>query len=140
MIEESADFRASKRPCKPLHVVLHEDLHGCAVDRACTLDRHAHATTDGHVRAEKKPATRRIGEGGVPPSRRFIFHHIQNRLGCQSGFFRLPSPAYSKSLYIGISNTPGPFMSRRRLKSSLSSRKWMSPWPSMLKRAPAASK
>ena len=47
----------------------------------------------------------------------------QNTLGCQSGFFKLPVPAYSKSLYIGVSNTPGPFMFKRKLKSSLSSRK-----------------
>src|SRR5437016_14408302 len=61
MIEESADFHATERPCKPLHVVLHEDLHGCAVDPACTLNGHAHATTDGHVRAKETWMSRRIG-------------------------------------------------------------------------------
>src|SRR5205823_10705653 len=62
MIEESADFHATERPCKPLHVVLHEDLHGCAVDRACALNCHAHATTDGHVRVKETLMSRRIGQ------------------------------------------------------------------------------
>src|SRR5215469_1875666 len=53
MIKESPDFCATERPCKPLHVVLHEDLHGCAVDRACTLNCHAHTPTNGHMRAQE---------------------------------------------------------------------------------------
>jgi hypothetical protein len=32
MIKESADFLSPQRTGKPLYVVLHEDLHGGAVD------------------------------------------------------------------------------------------------------------
>src|SRR5689334_5289206 len=38
----------------------------------------------------------------------FFFNYCPfNTAGLQSGFFKLPVPAYSKSLYIGVSTTPG---------------------------------
>jgi hypothetical protein len=55
VIKKSADFVSRQRSGKPLHVVLHEHLHGAAVDRTRALNRHAYTAVDGHVRAEKKP-------------------------------------------------------------------------------------
>jgi hypothetical protein len=54
VIDESADFVSPQRAGKPLHVVLYENLHGCALDRTRALDRHARPAADGHVRAQKK--------------------------------------------------------------------------------------
>jgi hypothetical protein len=42
-----------ERPREPLHIVLYEDLHGGAVDRAGAVDGHVDAASNGHVRAEK---------------------------------------------------------------------------------------
>src|SRR4029453_1582632 len=118
MFEECPSFFAGKGPREPLHVVFHEHLNGRAPDRAGPLNRHVHTTRNRHVRAKRN---RR--------SRRFVSLHYWTfkTAGRQSGFFKLPVPAYSKSLYIGVRTTPGPFMLIRTLKSSLSSRKWMSP-------------
>src|SRR5204863_2570345 len=98
---------------------------------------HVNSTGDGHVRAKKNGMDRRSGESAnrqrprfaVSPFHCFLFFHywLFKTAGRQSGFFRLPVPAYSKSLYTGVSSTPGPFMLSRKLKSSLSSRKWTSP-------------
>src|SRR5436305_10518234 len=149
MFQEGPDFVAGKRTGEPLHVVLHEYLHGGTADRARAPNRHVHATGNRHVRANEDWMNRRFGEWAnrrrprfaASPFRRFVsFHYwVFKTAGRQSGFFRLPVPAYSKSLYTGVSSTPGPFMLSRRLKSSLSSRKWTSPSPSMLKRVPSAS-
>src|SRR6266700_2970230 len=108
MIKESADFLWPQRARKPLHVILYEHLHGGAVDRTRALDRHAHTAADRHVRAEKSQMNRRMGESGRSPFRRFAvspfgrfaFVHYKpfRTAGRQSGFLRLPVPAYSKSL------------------------------------------
>src|ERR1041384_591951 len=137
MLGEKRDFIASKRRSEPLHVVFHKHLHGRAVDRTGTLDRHAGATGNRHVRTEKNRMSRRIGDWAnrrgrrftVSSFRRFFFLHywLFKTAGRQSGFFKLPVPAYSKSLYTGVRSTPGPFMFNRTLKSSLSSRKSISP-------------
>jgi hypothetical protein len=66
MIEESADFLPAQRFGKPLHIVLHEDLHGRAPDRPRTLNRHAQAASDGHVRAKENWMDRRFAK---PPNR-----------------------------------------------------------------------
>ena len=66
MIEESADFLLAQRSGKPLHIVLHEDLHGRAPDRPRALNRHAYAASDGHVRAKKNWMDRRFAK---PPNR-----------------------------------------------------------------------
>src|SRR6266540_1418078 len=129
MVKKSTDFLLLQWASKPLHVVLYEHLHGGAVDRTRPLNRHAHAAADGHVRAQKNFGSRISDCGLRSPGDPLCFLHSANqsankkKLGCQSGFFKLPVPAYSKSLYIGVSSTPGPFMLNRRLKSSLSSRK-----------------
>src|SRR5437667_5970366 len=132
MIKKGADFVSRQRTGKPLHVVFYEDLHGGAVDRTRPLDRHAHTAADRHVRAQENSTSRRTHERAnrrslrfvVFPFRRFVFAHYRpfRTAGRQSGFLRLPVPAYSKSLYTGVSNMPGPFMFKRILKSSLSSR------------------
>ena len=54
MFEEGANFFGRERAREPLHVVLHEHLHGGALDRAGALDRHVHAAADRHVGAEEK--------------------------------------------------------------------------------------
>src|SRR4030095_9886992 len=150
MFEEGPDFVAGNRAGEPLHVVLHEHLHDIAVDRARALNCQIHATSNRHVRAKENWMNRRIGGSAnrrmprfsVSAFLRFVSLHylMLKTAGRQSAFFRLRVPAYSKSLYSGVSSTPGPFMFSRRLKSSLSSRKWTSPWPSMLKSVPSASK
>src|SRR4029453_6153630 len=150
MFKEGPDFVAGKRAGEPLHVVLHENLHGSAVDRAGALNRQIHATSNRHVCAKENWMNRRIGGSAnrrmprfsVSAFLRFVSlpYWLFKTAGRQSGFFSLPVPAYSKSLYIGVSSTPGPFMFSRRLKSSLSSRKWSSQRPSMLKSVPSASK
>ena len=53
VIEERRDFSLLQRPGEPLHVILHENLHGGAFDRAGTVDGHMRAATDGHVGAEE---------------------------------------------------------------------------------------
>src|SRR4029450_594021 len=160
MFAEARDLIASKRASEPLHVVFHEHLHCSAVDRTRALNRHVDTTGNRHMRAEKSWMNQRINESAsiratadksasrrrcgfsVSAFLRFVSLHywLFKTAGRQSGFFKLPVPAYSKSLYTGVSTKPGPFMFSRTLKSSLSSRKWMSPWPSMLKSVPSASK
>src|SRR6516164_9072973 len=107
MIKKSSDFVSRQRAGKPLHVVLDEDLHGGAMDRTRALNRHAHPATDGHVGAENYWISRRIGDwvngrrrpfSGSPFRRLLSLHYRLKTAGCQSGFFRLPVPAYSKSL------------------------------------------
>src|SRR3984893_15036095 len=46
MSDKGANFVASKRSCEPLHVVLHENLHGRAADGTATLDGHVRAAGD----------------------------------------------------------------------------------------------
>jgi hypothetical protein len=53
VIEKRADLLARQGPGKPLHIVLHEDLHGRAPDGTSSLDRHVHATADRHMGAQK---------------------------------------------------------------------------------------
>src|SRR6266576_989972 len=137
MLGEKRDFIASKRTSEPLHVVFHKHLHGSAVDRTGTLYGHVDATGNRHVRAKKNWTNRRIGlsvkRGVLRFSVSAFLHFVCRRYwlfktaGRQSGFFKLPVPAYSKSLYTGVRRTPGPFMFSRTLKSSLSSRKSISP-------------
>src|ERR1044071_6275252 len=129
MLGEKRDFIASKRTSEPLHVVFHKHLHGRAVNRTGTLDCHVDATGNRHVRTEKNRMSRRIGDSANRRGRRFFFLHywLFKTAGRQSGFFQLPVPAYSKSVYTGVRSTPGPFMFSRTLKSSLSSRKSISP-------------
>src|SRR5207244_12635983 len=107
MIEESADCRATERPCMPLHVVLHEDLHGCAVDRACTLNGHAHATTDGHVRAKETWMSRRIGEWANRGRRPFAVSPFLR-------FFLLRRPHFSTA----SDASPAPSRLRSRMHSN----------------------
>src|SRR4029077_2296679 len=137
MLAEAGDFIASKRASEPLHIVFHEHLHCSAVDRTRALNRHLDTTGNRHVRAKKNWTNWRIGESANRCVLRFsvsaFLHFVSRRYwpfktaGLQSGFFKLPVPAYSKSLYTGVSSTPGPFMLSRTLKSSLSSRKSISP-------------
>src|SRR5213078_2895433 len=111
MFQEGPDFVAGKRTGEPLHVVLHEYLHGGTADRARAPNRHVHATGNRHVRANEDWMNRRFGEWAnrrrprfaASPFRRFVsFHYwVFKTAGRQSGFFRLPVPAYSKSLYTG---------------------------------------
>ena len=53
VIEESGDFLAEQRPGEPLHIVLHENLHRGAIDRAGPLDGTMDPAADGHVGAEE---------------------------------------------------------------------------------------
>ena len=51
---ECAHFLWRDRSREPLHVVLDENLHGRAANRAGSLDGHVHSATDRHVRAEER--------------------------------------------------------------------------------------
>ena len=62
MLDKKRDFTGSKRTSEPLHIVFHEHLHGSAVDRTRTLDRHVDATGNRHVRAKKNWTNWRMGE------------------------------------------------------------------------------
>ena len=62
MFDKKRDFIGSKRTSEPLHIVFHKHLHGSAVDRTRTLDRHVDATGNRHVRAKKNWTNWRIGE------------------------------------------------------------------------------
>src|SRR6476620_6334086 len=53
MPQESGDLFLLQRASEPLHVVLHENLHGGALDRASALDGHVHTAADRHMGAEK---------------------------------------------------------------------------------------
>jgi hypothetical protein len=53
VIEKSRDFFGQQRAGEPLHVVLHENLHRRAFDRAPPLDRAMHSAPDRHVSAEE---------------------------------------------------------------------------------------
>src|SRR5262245_58532172 len=70
VIEKRADFLATQRSGKPLHIVFHEYLHRGAADRSRAFDSHARAATDGHVRAEER-LRRRGGEWANRGGRRF---------------------------------------------------------------------
>src|SRR5881392_2232830 len=62
MFQEGPDCVAGKRTGEPLHVVLHEYLHGGTADRARAPNRHVHATGNRHVRANEDWMNRRFGE------------------------------------------------------------------------------
>ena len=53
VIEKRGDLFAQQRPGEPLHVVLHENLHRRAIDRARSLDGAMDAAADRHVSAEE---------------------------------------------------------------------------------------
>src|ERR1700738_304045 len=111
MSDKGADLLARKWTREPLHVVLHENLHGRALDGTGALDRGVDSAANGHVSAEENFGMRNADCGmrarmslsaiswllhsRIPHS---PFRIRQNRFGCQSGFFKLPSPTYSKSL------------------------------------------
>jgi len=62
MFEEGPDFVAAKRAGEPLHIVLHEHLHGSAVDRAGAFDRQVYASSNRHMRAKENWMNLRIRE------------------------------------------------------------------------------
>jgi len=70
MLQESADFLGRKRTSEPLHVVLHENLHSRALDRAGALDRHVRPTRNRHVGAEQRRHSEQIrpssSDRGIP--------------------------------------------------------------------------
>ena len=51
--EKGGDLGTLERTREPLHVVLHEDLHRRALDRARALNRAMHAPANRHMRAEE---------------------------------------------------------------------------------------
>ena len=53
VIEKRRDFLALQRAGEPLHIVLHKNLHGRAVNGTGSLDGPVHAATDRHVRPKK---------------------------------------------------------------------------------------
>ena len=53
VIEKGANFFGKKGPGKPLHVVLHKNLHRGAANRARALNRAMHPAADRHMGAEE---------------------------------------------------------------------------------------
>src|ERR1700730_187318 len=53
MSDKGADLLARKWTREPLHVVLHENLHGRALDGTGALDRGVDSAANGHVSAEE---------------------------------------------------------------------------------------
>src|SRR5207237_8641395 len=52
MIEESTDFAPLQGACKPLHVVLYENMHRGALDRKLALNSHDRPSAAGHMRTQ----------------------------------------------------------------------------------------
>ena len=52
MIEKRRDLGPLQWPGKPLHIVLHKNLHSRALNRTRSFNRPVHATADGHVGTE----------------------------------------------------------------------------------------
>src|ERR1700688_2836674 len=88
VIEKGANFLLHERSREPLHIVLHEDLHGGAVDRTGAFDRHVHPAADRHVGAEENGG---LGSrGGFAWSQRLLHSAIRN---LQSAIARTVSDA-----------------------------------------------
>ena len=67
--EEGVNLRLGQGPGEPLHIILHENLHGGALDGAGAFDGHVRAAADGHVSAQQDLGISTFDFRWIPPPR-----------------------------------------------------------------------
>ena len=138
MFVEGLPFGLGKR-CggKPLHVVLHENLHGGAADGKRPVDGEGNAARDGHVRANEE--RRRLGSGlggfhvGMSIAQRSqrtqrnwrTQRALPRRLGalCCPAMFRFQTLWEARWIFAALFVLTG---------ARWGCRAWITPWPTLL--------